>query len=101
MFIKDLCISKIDTKTPELSWSLSNGEQSSFELFLIQGGSVAEMIKESSGVTRCSLRTMIEPMKEYAVLLTVKSGRLLSTARVGFHTASDTPLPRRVLYQIG
>lgn len=101
MIINELCINKIETKRPEVSWSISGGEQTSFELFLIQGGSVAEMVKASSDVTQCSLRTMIEPRKEYAVLLTVKCGRLLSSARVGFFVDTDHPIPQCVSYQRG
>lgn len=101
MRIKELFIIKTDTKRLEVSWSISGGEQASFELFLIQGGSIAEMVKESSDVRRCSLRTTIEPMKEYAVLLTVKSGHLLSSARAGFFIDADMPLSQYVSYQTG
>lgn len=100
MTIKELIINKTDAKRLDVSWRLSDGDQSSYELFLIQGGSIIERVKATSVAMQCSLRTMIEPMKEYAVLLTVKSGRLLSSARAGFYTATDKPTSQRVSYQM-
>ena len=99
MNIKELIINKTDAAL-DVSWRLSDGEQSSYELFLIQGGSIIERVKRSSAVMTCSLRTMIEPMKEYAVLLTVKSGRLLSSARAAFYAATDKPTSQCVSYRM-
>ena len=101
MRIKELIINKTDAKQLDISWQLTGGDQSAFELFLIQGGSVIERIRMSSDTMRCSLHTVIEPMMEYAVLLTVKSGRLLSTARAGFYAAADKPMSQCVSYQMG
>jgi hypothetical protein len=98
MTIRELIINKTDMKQLDISWRLSDGAQSSYELFLIQGDSVVERVKRSSDTTRCSLCTTIDPMKEYGVLLTVKSGRLLSTARAGFYAAEDKPMSQYVSY---
>ena len=99
MIIKELNISMNGAEAPELSWVLSEGEQASFDLFLIQGGTIVERVRLSTAVTRCSLRTMIEPMREYAVLLTVKSDRQLSSARAGFFAAADKPMTQCVSYE--
>ena len=99
MNIKELIINKTDAAL-DVSWRLSDGEQSSYELFLIQGGSVIERIRMSSDTMRCSLHTVIEPMMEYAVLLTVKSGRLLSSARAAFYAAADKPTSQCVSYRM-
>ena len=101
MKIRELIINKTDVAGLDISWRLTDGAQTSYELFLIQGGSVVERVKRSSGVMRCSLCTRIDPMKEYAVLLTVKSGRLLSSARAGFYAAADKPMAQCVSYRMG
>lgn len=99
MEIKELIIRKTNAAKLELSWELSDGDQSSYELFLIQGGSIVERVKTSSAAMKCSLRTMIEPMKEYALLLTVKSGQLLSSVRAGFYSDSNAPTLQSISYQ--
>lgn len=99
MKIKELIINKTNSARLDVSWQLSDGDQSSYELFLIQGGSIVERVKASSAAMNCSLRTMIEPMKEYAVLLTVKSDKLLSSARAGFYAATDAPMSQCISYQ--
>ena len=98
MQIKELIINKTNAARLEVSWRISDGGQSSFDLFLIQGGAVAERVREISDVTQCSLQTMIEPMREYAVLLTVRSGGVLSSARAGFFAAADKPITQCVSY---
>lgn len=97
MKIKELMIRKT-ASTLNVCWELSEGEQSSYELFLMKGGSVAERIKASDKAMRCSLKTLIEPMKEYALLLTVRSGELLTTARAGFFSSKDGELCRSLSY---
>lgn len=99
MKIKELIINKTSADTLELSWKLSNGIQSSYELFLIRRGSIIESVKMSSEAMKCSLHTIIEPMREYALLLTVKSDRLLSSVRAEFYAASDKPISQSVCYQ--
>lgn len=94
MKIKELTIRKTDADKLHISWSLSDGDQTSYELFLIRGGSVAEQIKENSAAMKCTLQTTAEPMRDYALLLTVRSGELLSTARAGFFSGKDTELCR-------
>ena len=98
MKIKELNIRKNRTAQLNVSWELSGGDQSSYELFLIQGGSIVERVKMSGKSMRCSLRTLIEPMKEYALLLTVKSGSLLSSVRTGFFSGRNAELSQSVSY---
>ena len=99
MKIKELIINKTKAKKLDVSWELSDGDQSSYELFLIQGGAIVERVKMSSAAMKCSLRTMVDPMKEYALLLTVKSGKLLSSVRAGFYSGSDAPMSQSISYQ--
>lgn len=89
MKIKELMILKNSMDELSVSWNISDGDQSSYELFLIKEGSIVERVKTSGAVRKCSLRTMIEPMREYALLLTVKSGELLSSARAGFFSGKS------------
>ena len=96
MNIKELYIRKNDTAKLDVSWRLSDGDQSSYELFLIENGSVIERVKAPDTVMQCTLQTILQPMKEYALLLTVRSGQLLSSARAGFY--SDHLLCQRVAY---
>ena len=89
MKIKELMIHKNNMDKLCVSWNISDGDQSSYELFLIKEGSIVERVKTSGAVMKCSLRTLIEPMREYALLLTVKSGELLSCARAGFFSGKS------------
>lgn len=98
MKINELIIRKSNSAKLDVSWKLSDGDQSSYELFLIQGGSIIERVKASSAAMRCSLKTMVEPMKEYALLLTVKSGQLLSSARAGFYSGTEAPVSQSISY---
>lgn len=99
MRINELIINKTNAAKLDVSWKLTDGDQSSYELFLIQGGSIVERVKMSSAAMKCSLRTMVEPMKEYALLLTVKSGQLLSSVRAGFYSGTDSPMSQSISYQ--
>ena len=98
MKIKELMIRKNNTEKLDVSWTISDGDQSSYELFLIREGSIVERVKTSTGAMRCSLRTIVEPMKQYALLLTVKSGQLLSTARTGFCCGGGDQLCQSISY---
>ena len=99
MKIKELIIRKNNASKLDVAWKLTDGVQSSYELFLIQGGSIVERVKTSGASTGCSLRTIAEPMKEYALLLTVKSGQLLSSVRAGFYTGTDAAQYQSISYQ--
>ena len=96
MTIKALNIRKSNNTPLDVSWELSGGSQSSYELFLIREGSIIEMAKSTGEAMKCTLHTIVEPMKEYALLLTVKSGKLLSSVRAGFIPDKDAPLYQSV-----
>ena len=98
MKIKELSIRKHYTKSLEVSWSLSGGVQSSFDLFLIENGSVVERVRQSGDIRHCILRTFTEPMKPYSLLLTVRSGQALSTVRTGFFAGKDSPRYQSIIY---
>lgn len=88
MKIKELTICSIQTNRLAVTWKLSDGEQISYDLFLMQKGTVIERAGAFTGVTGCTLHTAAEPMKEYSLLLTVRSGGILSTVRTGFYPQS-------------
>ena len=67
-----------------ISWSITGGKQSAYDLFLIQNGAVIERSKAESSAEGCILHTPILPPAEYSVLLTVTAGEKLATARTGF-----------------
>lgn len=97
MKIKELKIRRSNEKL-DVSWDISDGDQSSYELFLIREGSIVERVKMSGAVMRCHLRTIVEPMKEYALLLTVKSGELLSSARAAFFSGKGSEVSQSMSY---
>ena len=47
---------------------------------------------------RATLHTIAEPMKEYALLLTVRSGSRLDAVRTGFCTQRDATVNQRTSY---
>lgn len=98
MMIKELRIQKTDNSKLNISWTLSAGGQTAYELFLIREGAVVDGMKLSSDLTGCVLHTALEPMKEYSLLLTVTAGKHLSTARAGFRIDKGTRLFLSVLY---
>lgn len=85
MMIKELTVRNNQTAGLAVSWKLSDGEQTAYDLFLIQKGSVIERVRAETGVMGCALRTTAESTAEYSLLLTVRSGQLLATARSGFY----------------
>ena len=85
MNIKELTICNIQTNRLAVTWKLSDGEQISYDLFLIQKGAVIERVRAVTGMTGCTLQTAAEPTAEYSLLLTVRSGERLSTVRTGFY----------------
>lgn len=98
MKISELNIRKTESADIDVSWRLSDGDQSSYDLFLIEGGSIVERVRMSTGAMKCTLHTITEPMKEYALLLTVRSGMLLSSVLTGFCTQKDSSLYQSVTY---
>lgn len=98
MKIKELMIRKNNAEKLDVSWEISDGDQSSYELFLIREGSIVERVKTPSAAMRCSLRTIVEPMKQYALLLTVKSGQLLSSVCTGFYSGKGVELSQNISY---
>lgn len=98
MMIKELRIQKTDNSKLNISWTLSAGDQTAYELFLIKDGSIVDGAKMSSDLTGCVLHTSLEPLKEYSLLLTVTAGKQLSTARAGFRIDKGTRLFLSVLY---
>ncbi|MBQ3330715.1 MAG: hypothetical protein IJG87_06005 [Ruminococcus sp.] len=98
MMIKELRIQKTGSTDLDISWTLSAGTQTAYELFLIQEGCVVDGIKKNSAVTKCSLHAALEPMKEYSLLLTVSVEARLSSARAGFRIDKGTRLFFSVLY---
>ena len=85
MKIKELMIRKNNAEKLDVSWEISDGDQSSYELFLIREGSIVERVKTPSAAMRCSLRTIVEPMKQYALLLTVNDPDNLRFLSCEFH----------------
>lgn len=99
MMIKELTIMKKCSADLTVSWTLSSGEQTAYELFLIQNGCVIDSVKTASSVTRCTLHFEAEPMKEYFLLLTVTSGAELSAARAGFRFDKGAQVLLNVRYE--
>ena len=85
MRIKELTIRNHQNAQITVSWKLCNGEQTSYDLFLIQKGTVIERVRAETCMTACTLRTIAGSTAEYNILLTVRCGQLLSTARTGFY----------------
>ncbi|MBQ3264785.1 MAG: hypothetical protein IJH07_03320 [Ruminococcus sp.] len=98
MKIKELTIRKNAAAALDVSWKLSGGGQTSYDLFLIQNGSVIERVRTPSPVTSCRLRTVPEPMTDYALLLTVRSGEQISTARTGYCPTKSIPMYQNIIY---
>ncbi|MBQ3286068.1 MAG: hypothetical protein IJH40_10600 [Ruminococcus sp.] len=98
MKIKELRIQKADNAALSISWTLSDGRQTAYELFLIREGCVVDGVKMSSGLTSCTLHTTPELMKEYDILLTVTAGAKLTTARAGFRIDKKAQLYLCVSY---
>jgi len=99
MKIRQLSVVKISSQQLDISWTLSGGGQSAFELFLIRNGAVAAGARASSHITRCRLDAAIEPLKSYAILLTVTSGRQMASVCAGVYPQRDCELCQTILYQ--
>lgn len=82
MIIRELTI--LNDTAIHISWTISDGEQRAYDLFLIQNGAVVERSKASSAATGCTLHTPIHSLTEYTLLLTVTVGEKLATARASF-----------------
>lgn len=98
MKITELIIHKTDAADLDVSWRLSDGDQSSYDLFLIQEGSIVERVRMSTDSMKCTLHTITRPMKEYALLLTVRSGKLLSSVLAPFCAQKDAALYQCISY---
>lgn len=98
MKIAELRIQNTAANGFDVSWRLSEGDQSSYDLFLIEGGAIIERVRRSGDRMRATLHTIAEPMKEYALLLTVRSGSRLDAVRTGFCTQRDATVNQRTSY---
>lgn len=97
MKISELIIRKTAADL-DVSWKLSEGGQSSYDLFLIREGAIVERVRQTTDAMKCTLHTITEPTKEYALLLTVRSGKLLSSVTAGFCSPKDSQLCQTVSY---
>lgn len=98
MKIIQLSVKKDISDRLEIAWTLSRGAQSAYELFLIRNGAVVEAAKARSKLTRCRLSTEIEPMKGYAVLLTVTNGQRTASVCAGFYPMKEKELCQTIYY---
>ena len=98
MKIKQMSLKKDASDKLDIAWTLSGREQSSYELFLICNGAVAEAVKASSEHTQCRLNTEIEPMKSYAILLTVTSGGQMASVCAGIYPIKEKVFCQTIIY---
>ncbi len=98
MKIESLDIHLTTHRKVALSWTINNGIQSTYEVFLIRNGAVAEMKKKAQHDRYCILDTPIASQGEYALLLTVRCGQQIHSVRTGFFADKHNVLCQKMLF---